>query len=258
MGFRDDQLAGRERVEALEKEVARLQAENEALKAPEPRPKSRQPKLGTLVAPVAGVALLAVIGAVVAPVPPVLRMVLVAMAAIAVMVAILLSVMGRMLLVVEPGELLVLSGRPTMGPDGQTRGYRIVREGRTIRMPIIESAEWMELGPFPLSVVVQRAYSRGNVVIRVHASGAVELSGNPSILPNAVERFLGRSSDEICEVTRQVLEGTLRSVIADLSFEELEQDTTLVVEHLLTGLEPDLDKLGLSLASLVIDEVARV
>lgn len=258
MGFRDDQLAGRERIDALEKEVARLRAENEALEASASQPKPRGPKVGKVVAPVGGVALLAVIGAVVAPLPPVGRMVLLSMAVIAVAFAVLVSMLSRHLLVVEPGELLVLSGRPHVGPDGQTRGYRIVRGRRTMRLPIIERADWMKLGPFPFAVVVERAYAHGNDVIRVHASASVELSSDPYVLPNAVERFLGRSSEEICEVTRQVVEGALRSVIAELSFEELQQRNALVIERLLAGLEPDLDALGLSLTSLVIDDLAKV
>lgn len=256
MGFRDDQLADKERVRALEGEVARLQAENAALKAPAPQPKARQPQLQKAYLPLGLAALACGVGAALLPLPPALRMVLVMSATLAFSLAMMLLVMRRTLLVVEPGEWLVLSGRPHRGPDGQVRGYRVVTSGRALRMPLLESAAWMNVGPFPFEVSLSNAYSRGSRVVHLRASAAIALSSDPLYQSNAIERFLGRAPGEVVEVARQTIEGALRSVVAELSVDELQQDTPKVREKVLAELEYDLEQLGLSLVSFAIDDVA--
>ncbi len=256
MGFRDEQLAGQERVRALESEVERLKVENAALKAGEKRPHPRPALKRTAALPLVLLAFGLAVGALLLPLPGMGPIVMAMASVIATMMALMMLTIARTLLVVEPGELLVLSGRPHRGPDGQVRGYRIVRAGRVLRIPIVESVDRMELGPFPFEAEVARAFARGNVAVRLHASAAVELSSDPASLPNAVERFLGRTPEDIVEVARQTLEGMVRAVVAELTLDQLQQETPKVSEKVSAEVASDLEKLGLSLTSLVIDDVS--
>lgn len=254
MGFRDDELAGQERAHVLEQEVARLKAENAALQAPAPRPPRERPAPKSLM-PIAAIALLAAVGAAVAPLPAVGRIVLSVAALLALNAALIVFLLSRMLYVVRPGEVLVLSGRSTVGPDGQQRGYRVVTGGRALRIPVLESAERMDLGPFPFSLDLRNLYARGGP-IDLRASAAIELSSDPRLLPNAVERFLGRSNEEAVEVARQTLEGALRTVMAELDLQMIQADIARVTSAVRKEVAYDLEKLGFELESFVIESAA--
>lgn len=257
MGFRDDQLAGHERARSLEHEVERLKAENAALRqeratASEPPRRTSGPR--RLAGTLAGLALLAVVGAALVPVPQG-RLLLVAAAALLLFFAVLLAVIGGALHVVQPGEVLVLSGLNRVGADGEARGYRIVRGGRVFRVPLLETATRLPLGPFPFPVEVRELYLRGSSV-DLRGSAAVGVSRDAALMPHAVERFLGKSSAEIVEVARQTLEGGLRAAAPLLSGEQLGRDPVRLTEALLeTGLEDDFAKLGLSLETFVVEDV---
>jgi uncharacterized membrane protein YqiK len=256
VGFRDDGLASQERAEALEREVQRLRAENQALKerGEGPVEKPRRDTVARWAAPLGTLALLALVGAALVPAPPHFRLVLVVVAAGLLMLALQLKMVGSLLHVVEPGELLVLSGVEQTGPDGRRRGYRIVTGGRVLRKPLLETATWMALGPFPFTLDLRGVFvERERVDLR--ASAAIAVSTRPDLVDNAVERFLGRSSEEIVEVARQTVEGALRSVAAELTLDELQGDTMRLASHLGAELEEDLQRLGLSLDTLVIERV---
>ncbi len=260
MGFRDDELASQARTEALEQEVERLKAENATLRERAEAPAAGERRARSTPARWAGslaiVALVAAIGAAVAPLPPQLRMVLALVCVLAVTLAVMAKVVGGLLHVVEPGELLVLSGVRRVGPDGQERPYRVVTSGRVLQTPLLETASWMALGPFPLTLELRGIYAKREPV-DLRASATIAVSTDPDLVTNAIDRFLGRGSDEMVEVARQTIEGALRSVASAVSAEALREDPLRVADLLAKeGLEADMETLGLRLETFVIEEVS--
>jgi len=257
VGFRDQGLASRERAEALEREVARLEAENaslrERIEASGARP-SRKSALERAAVPLGLVALALLVGAALVPLPPMGRMAFVLLASLTGCGALGAKAIGGLVLIVHPSELLVLSGRVQRADDGSQRGYRVVTGGRVVRLPIVERAEWMKVGPFPFSLELREAYARSGPV-RLSARGSVEIDTRPELVGNAVERFLGRGKKELVEVARQTVEGALRAVVAELSIDRLRGDSIDVASALQRHLEADLQRLGLSLDTFVIEEV---
>lgn len=257
VGFRDDQLAGQERAQALEREVERLRAENAELRrrSEEPAESRGHERRGRLPTLLGLIGLGTGVAAVVAPLPPQARLALALCSVVTGMLALTLKIVGSLLHVVEPGELLVLSGRSYQSAGGGQRGYRIVTGGRVLQVPIVERAEWMSVGPFPFTLELRGAFA-SNGPIRLSARGAVAIGTRPEIAENAVERFLGRRSEEIVEVARQSIESALRAVVARLSLRELQEDAHFVARKIAEELESDLAKLGLELPTFVIDEVS--
>ncbi len=175
--------------------------------------------------------------------------------ATAIVVAIVLSsVVKRLLYVSAPNEALILSGR--VRHVGQREvGYRVVRGGRALRMPLFELIDSVDLTNIAIDIEVKGAYSKGGIPLNVHGVANVKLPGEEPLLNNAIERFLGRIRPEIMRVAKETLEGNLRGVLAQLTPEEVNQDKTRFAEKLLEEAEHDLNRMGLVLDTLKIQNI---
>lgn len=156
----------------------------------------------------------------------------------------------QFLFICRPNEVLIFSGGKRRMADGSDVGYRVVFGGRAFRVPIIERVDAMDLSAIPLDLHVANAYSKGGIPLNVHAIANVKVSGDPKVIMNAIERFLGRDPAEIKRVAKESLEGHLRGVLARLTPEEVNEDRLKFANTLLDEAEDDLRKLGLQLDTL--------
>ncbi len=72
---------------------------------------------------------------------------------------------------------------------------------------MLEVIDRLDMSAMSIDVYVQNAYSSGNIPLKIHAIANVKISPDPRLIRNAIERFLGRSSQEVQQVARQTLEG---------------------------------------------------
>jgi flotillin len=177
-------------------------------------------------------------------------------AAALVLMAVALSIVRRLLFICRPNEILIFSGRKHKLPDGTVVGYKVVRRGWAIRLPLLQTISRMDMRLFMVEVSVANAYSKGGIPLTVHAIANMKISSNPAAVRNAVERFLGMQPKEIATVARQTLEGVLREVVAQLTPEEVNQDRLKFAESLKANAQDDFDKLGLELDILKVQNVA--
>jgi len=171
-------------------------------------------------------------------------------------VLVVMAFVGHYLLICHPNEVIVLSGRTRTLPDGSTVGYRFIRGGRALRIPIIEKAARMSLETIPLDLSVQNAYSKGGIPLRVEAIANVKIDSKEPIFGNAVERFLGKPHAQIHEIAKDTLEGNLRGVLATLTPEEVNEDRLKFAQSLIEEADNDLKQLGLQLDTLKIQNVS--
>jgi len=141
-------------------------------------------------------------------------------------------------------------------PDGSEVGYRVIRGGRALRIPIMERASRMSLETMPLTLTVQNAYSAGGIPLKVDAIANVKIASAEPILGNAVERFLEKGMPEIHQIAKETLEGNLRGVLATLTPEEVNEDRLKFAESLIEEADQDLGALGLKLDTLKIQNVS--
>ncbi len=163
---------------------------------------------------------------------------------------------SRLLLICHPNEIIILSGRKRRMPDGSVVGYRIIRGGRAIRVPLIEKAARMSLETIPLDLSVYNAYSKGGIPLKVDAIANIKVDSKEPVLGNAVERFLGKKREEIHEIAKDTLEGNLRGVLATLTPEEVNEDRLKFAGSLIEEADSDLAALGLQLDTLKIQNVS--
>ncbi|HVV87449.1 MAG TPA: SPFH domain-containing protein, partial [Kofleriaceae bacterium] len=184
-----------------------------------------------------------------------LIVVLLVIAALAVLTIVI--VVARLTYICPPNEVLIFSGRHRqLEGSGRTVGYRVIQGGRSVRIPLIEIVDRMSLSNMIIELRVQGAYSKGGIPLNVQGVANVKVSSQATALANAVERFLGRSREEIMQVARETLEGNLRGVLATLTPEEVNHDRDKFAAELLHEADADLARLGLELDTLKIQHVS--
>jgi flotillin len=130
-----------------------------------------------------------------------------------------------------------------------------VRGGRALRVPLFEVVDSVDLTNIAIDIEAKGAYSKGGIPLNVHGVANVKLPGEEPLLNNAIERFLGRSRAEIMRITKETLEGNLRGVLAQLTPEEVNQDKARFAHILLDEAEHDLNRMGLVLDTLKIQNI---
>ncbi|HSG49123.1 MAG TPA: SPFH domain-containing protein, partial [Longimicrobiales bacterium] len=107
-------------------------------------------------------------------------------------VMVLLATIKALIVIVPPNRAAVITGRNRLLTDGQSVGYRSVIGGRTLRLPIVEAVQHMNLETIPIELSVANAFSKGNIPLNVEAIANVKIASEPeTVFNNAVERLLG-------------------------------------------------------------------
>ncbi|MEM9806052.1 MAG: SPFH domain-containing protein [Cyanobacteria bacterium P01_D01_bin.56] len=155
----------------------------------------------------------------------------------------------------QPNEVLIFAG-------GQQRlgqkkvGYRLVKGGSSIRKPLLERALRMDLTNMIIELKVTNAYSKGGIPLQVDGVANIKVAGEEPAIHNAIERLLGKSRKEIEKIAKETLEGNLRGVLASLTPEQVNEDKIAFAKSLLDEAEEDLEKLGLVLDTLQIQNIS--
>jgi len=168
----------------------------------------------------------------------------------------LLVTVKALIVIVPPNTAAVITGRSRILTDGRGVGYRTVIGGRTLRVPIIEQVAWMPLSTIPIELNVTNAFSKGGIPLSVQAVGNIKVASEPeNTFNNGVERLLGKHVDEIEELAKETLSANLRGVLASMTPEEVNEDRLKFAAQLLEEADQDLQKLGLQLDTLKIQNV---
>jgi flotillin len=169
---------------------------------------------------------------------------------------VLLITIKSLIVIVPPNRAAIITGRSRQLTDGRGVGYRTVIGGRTLRIPIIEEVSWIPLATIPIELNVQNAFSKGGIPLSVQAVGNIKVASEPeSTFNNGVERLLGKHVDEIEQLAKETLSANLRGVLATLTPEEVNEDRLKFAAQLLEEADQDLQKLGLQLDTLKIQNV---
>ena len=157
----------------------------------------------------------------------------------------------------QPSEILIFAGPQHQIPgEDKTVGYRLVKGGSSIRRPLLEEAFRMDLTNMIIELKVSNAYSKGGIPLTVEGVANIKIAGTEPTIHNAIERLLGKSRKEIEKLAKETLEGNLRGVLASLTPEQVNEDKIAFAKSLLDEAEDDLEKLGLILDNLQIQNIS--
>jgi flotillin len=167
-----------------------------------------------------------------------------------------LMLISRNYIKVSPNQAAVISGRKRKLADGSVAGYRLVRGGATLVFPFLEKVEYLDLNVITVPLATQRAYTVQGVPVSVKAVANVKIKGDDSSLRAASERFLGMPQQVFHQLVFQTLEGHLRAILGTLTVEEINNDRQSFAQKLLTEAAGDLEKMGIGLDALTIQEIS--
>lgn len=171
-------------------------------------------------------------------------------------VIVVLFGISKMLLIAQPNEVLIISGKRRKTAAGDTIGYRVIRGGRTLKIPLLEKAARMSLETIPIDLSVTNAYSKGGIPLAVEAIANIKIASTEPFFGNAVERFLNMNESQLHSIAKDTLEGNLRGILASLTPEEVNEDRLKFAESLMEEADIDLQKLGLQLDTLKITNIS--
>jgi flotillin len=168
-----------------------------------------------------------------------------------------LFVIRNLYYICQPSEVLIFAGsRHSVGDSQQKVGYRLVKGGSSVRVPLLEQAFRMDLSNMIIELKVNNAYSKGGIPLMVESVANIKVAGEEPTIHNAIERLLGKSRKEIEKLAQETLEGNLRGVLASLTPEQVNEDKIAFAKNLLEEAEDDLEKLGLVLDTLQIQNIS--
>jgi flotillin len=175
---------------------------------------------------------------------------------IVVAVLIALMLISRNYIKVSPNQAAVISGRKRKLADGSVAGYRLVRGGATLVFPFLEKVEYLDLNVITVPLATSRAYTVQGVPVSVKAVANVKIKGDDTSLRSAAERFLGMPQEQFHRLVFQTLEGHLRAILGTLTVEEINNDRQSFAQKLTTEAAGDLEKMGIGLDALTIQEIS--
>lgn len=169
--------------------------------------------------------------------------------------ALLLVTVARCLVLVAPSQIAILSGRRHRAEDGSTVGFRIVRGGRALRIPLLERVDFVDLTNRAVSIRLSDCHAKKGARVSIEAIANAKIAGDMPLVSRAVERFLGSAPDDVTKVIREVVEGGLRGVVAGATVEELREQPLEVANRVIAEVEEEMHQMGLLLDSLKIGAV---
>lgn len=180
------------------------------------------------------------------------------LAILVIVIALLIALMliSRNYIKVSPNQAAVISGRKRKLADGTIAGYRLVRGGATLVFPFLEKVEYLDLNVITVPLATSRAYTVQGVPVSVKAVANVKIKGDDTSLRSAAERFLGMPQEQFHRLVFQTLEGHLRAILGTLTVEEINNDRQSFAQKLTTEAAGDLEKMGIGLDALTIQEIS--
>ena len=161
------------------------------------------------------------------------------------------------MVICQPNEIVILSGRKRRQEDGSVLGYRVIRGGRGFKWPFIESVARLPLTTLPVEVHLPKALCAGMIPVTIEGRANVKLAGRSEEgLENAVERFLGKGPEAVARIAQQTVEGALRGVIAAVSPEEANAQRLQLAKDVTAKARDDLSSLGIVLDFFQIHSIS--
>jgi flotillin len=174
--------------------------------------------------------------------------------AIIVVVVLIVSYIGSRYKVAGANEALIVSGQRDQGPDGR-RNLKVVRGGGVIVLPLIHKVGKLKLTARQINVNLADAVTRQGIKVAVQGVATFKIGADDESIRNAAERFLESQEEAVDSIVKNVLEGSLRSIVGTLTVEELNLDRMKFQQAVQDAAKGDLATSGLQIDSFTIQAI---
>lgn len=141
------------------------------------------------------------------------------------------------------------------GKTGTESSARCIHGGGAFVWPVIQGHAFLDLKPIVIDANLTNALSRQNIRVDVPCRFTVAISTEPESMGNAAERLLGLGNDQIYELSKDILFGQLRLVIATMTIEEINSDRDKFLSNISANVEAELKKIGLKLINVNVTDI---
>lgn len=146
-------------------------------------------------------------------------------------------------------KILVIYGR-TGGSSA-----KCIHGGGAFIWPVIQDYAYLDLKPISIEANLTNALSRQNIRVDVPCRFTIAISTEPDSMGNAAERLLGLTPEQIQELSKDILFGQLRLVIATMTIEEINSDRDKFLDNISKNVDTELKKIGLKLINVNVTDI---
>ena len=153
-------------------------------------------------------------------------------------------------------KIMVIYGSVGKNKDGSNRSAKCIHGGAAFVVPVFQSYSFLDLTPISIQVDLKNALSRQNIRIDVPSRFTVGISTESGVMQNAAERLLGLQLSEIQELSKDIIFGQLRLIIATMDIEEINTDRDKFLAAVSSNVETELKKIGLRLINVNVTDIS--
>ncbi len=181
--------------------------------------------------------------------------------AVVVIVLLLIAFVASRYKVAGANEALIVAGsRGSKVRDerGQTvsapgdKGVKVVVGGGTLVFPLINRVGKLKLTARQIAVQLADAVTSQGIKVQVQGVATFKIGRDVESLRNAAERFLDAKPEQVDSIVKNVLEGSLRSIVGTLTIEELIRDRQKLLQQVQDAAKGDLATSGLQIDAFTI------
>jgi flotillin len=147
-------------------------------------------------------------------------------------------------------EALVRTGGVLSAPAE----LKVVRAGRVIVLPLVHRLGRLHLSARQININLSDAVTKQGIKCMVQGVATVKIGGDEESIRNAAERFLDKE-DLLDSIVKNVLEGSLRSIVGTLTVEELNYDRQKFQQEVQGAAKADLATSGLAIDNFTIQAI---
>lgn len=146
-------------------------------------------------------------------------------------------------------KILVIYGKTGSG------SARCLAGGAAFVWPVIQAYEYLDLTPMSIDVDLRGALSRQNIRVNVPSRFTIAVSNEDGVMINAAERLLGKSLSEIRDISKDIIFGQLRLIVATMDIEEINSDRDKFLTNVAANVGAELRKIGLQLINVNVTDI---
>jgi flotillin len=132
------------------------------------------------------------------------------------------------------------------------KGVKVVVGGGTFIRPLLDRVGRLKLTARQINVQLSDAVTSQGIKVQVQGVATFKIGRDVESLRNAAERFLDAKPEQVDSIVKNVLEGSLRSIVGTLTIEELIRDRQKLLQQVQDAAKGDLATSGLQIDAFTI------
>ena len=177
-----------------------------------------------------------------------------AVLALVVVVVLVFSFVASRIRRVPPNQALVIVGRGAGKKAAADSGQRVVVGGRTFVWPVLQQGFPISLEQRQIGITVE-GVDKNRIKIAIKASINFKVRGDEEGVRRAAQRFLSQQTT-LTEIIKESLEGSLRSIVGDMTIEQIISDRKGLSDRVVDSTKTDLAEQGLQVDLLNISDIS--